>query len=616
MALSAGTRLGPYEIQSALGAGGMGEVYKARDTRLNRIVAIKVLPAQLATDSQFRDRLDLEAKAIAALTHPHICSLYDVGHQDATHFLVMEYLEGQTLAHRLNKGALPVDQALGYAIEIADALDKAHRAGIVHRDLKPGNIMLTKSGAKLLDFGLAKSTPVGAAAALSMLPTTPPGLTAQGTILGTFQYMAPEQLEGREADARTDIFAFGAVVYEMLTSKKAFEGKSQASLIAAILEREPPAMSTLCPVSPPALDRAVKRCLAKDPDDRWQSVRDLSQELKWIAESGAQTAVPAAADVGRVHLLRQAALAALALVIMAAIAGLAVWNLKPSAAMPVIRSVFSLPPGEQLTGLVQRAVALSPDGKQMVYVASRASVQQLYLRSMDSFEARPIPGTEGANAPFFSPDSQWVGFLADGKLKKASIAGGSPLTLAGVPVARYFSATWGSDDTILFSSSALMRGGLVVISAAGGTPQPLDKGVICDRSPTFLPGAKAVLFSSILGGGDSPVKTYDLKTGRQRVLVQNGLSASYAPTGHLLYAQGGTLMAVPFDLGRLEVTRAAVPVVEGVMQTSNAAQYSISDDGSLAYVPGSLQGGQSKLVWVDRKGVEEPVVALASPAYG
>src|SRR2546425_2274221 len=278
MALPTGTRLGPYEILAPLGAGGMGEVYRARDTRLDRTVAVKVLPAHLSSSPEVRARFEREARAVSSLNHPHICTLHDVGHQDGVDYLVMEHLEGETLAARLEGGPMPVSQVLRHAIEIADALDRAHRSGIVHRDLKPGNIMLTKSGAKLLDFGLAKTTPVGAAAALSMLPTTPPGLTAQGTILGTFQYMAPEQLEGREADARTDIFAFGAVVYEMLTSKKAFEGKSQASLIAAILEREPPAMSTLCPVSPPAPDRAVNGRLGKGPDDPRQSDRDLSQE--------------------------------------------------------------------------------------------------------------------------------------------------------------------------------------------------------------------------------------------------------------------------------------------------------------------------------------------------
>src|SRR5580700_8469516 len=285
MAILSGRRLGPYEILSAIGAGGMGEVYKARDTRLDRIVAIKVLPAHLADRAELRERFDREAKTIASLNHPRICTLYDTGHQDEIDFLVMEYLEGETLAQRLTKGALPIQQVLQFAIEIADALDKPHRKGITHRDLKPGNIMLTESGAKLLDFGLAKlsqqESPV-AAAPLSQLPTAKDAITAQGVILGTLQYMAPEQVEGREVDARTDIFAFGVVVYEMATGKKAFEGKSQASLMAKILETDPPPMITVAPMTPPTLDRVVKRCLVKDPDDRWQSARDLCEELHWI----------------------------------------------------------------------------------------------------------------------------------------------------------------------------------------------------------------------------------------------------------------------------------------------------------------------------------------------
>src|SRR5262247_187601 len=294
MSLGPGTRLGPYEIQSAIGAGGMGEVYKARDTRLDRTVAIKVLPSHVSDDPALRERFEREARTIAALNHPHICTLHDVGHQDGIDFLVLEHLEGQTLADRLAKGALPIDQALQLAIQIADALDKAHRVGIVHRDLKPSNIMLTKSGAKLLDFGLAKVTPTAiAASGLSMAPTGVSPVTMQGTILGTLQYMAPEQIEGQEADARTDIFAFGTVLYEMLTGRKAFEGKTQASLIASILEREPPALTPIQPLTPKALDRLVRKCLAKDPDDRWQSTSDLHDELRWIAEGLAGNAFTA-----------------------------------------------------------------------------------------------------------------------------------------------------------------------------------------------------------------------------------------------------------------------------------------------------------------------------------
>src|ERR1700682_1737140 len=332
MAILPGRRLGPYEILSAIGAGGMGEVYKARDTRLDRIVAIKVLPTHLADRSELRERFEREARTIASLNHPHICTLYDTGHQDGIDYLVMEYLEGETLAQRLQKGALPLEQVLQYAIEISDALDKAHRKGVTHRDLKPGNIMLTKSGTKLLDFGLAKLKQEVAPAnvQLSELPTATDPLTAKGAILGTLQYMAPEQLEGKEVDARTDIFAFGAVVYEMATRKRAFEGKSQASLIAAILEREPPAMSSLQPMTPPALDRVVKTCLAKEPDERCQSAKDLTDELKWIAEGGSQvTLAPTAAVKGDRVLWRQGLIVSVTgLLLVAIVTGLAIWNLK------------------------------------------------------------------------------------------------------------------------------------------------------------------------------------------------------------------------------------------------------------------------------------------------
>src|SRR6202158_233578 len=299
MPILPGKRLGPYEILSAIGAGGMGEVYKARDTRLDRIVAIKVLPAHLADRAELRERFDREAKTIASLNHPHICTLYDTGHQDNIDFLVMEYLEGETLAQRLVKGALPIQQVLQYAIEISDALDKAHRKGVTHRDLKPGNIMLTKTGTKLLDFGLAKlkQEAVPANAQLSELPTAIDPLTAEGTIVGTLQYMAPEQLEGKEVDARTEIFAFGVVVYEMATRKRAFGGESQASVISAIMSSEPAPMSSLQPMTPPALDRVVKRCLAKEPEERWQSANDLTNELEWIAEGGSQIGLAPTATV-------------------------------------------------------------------------------------------------------------------------------------------------------------------------------------------------------------------------------------------------------------------------------------------------------------------------------
>jgi eukaryotic-like serine/threonine-protein kinase len=622
MAILPGRRLGPYEILSAIGAGGMGEVYKARDTRLDRVVAIKVLPAHLADRADLRERFDREAKTIASLNHPHICTLYDTGHQDDIDFLVMEYIEGETLAQRLSKGALPLEQVLKYAIEISDALDKAHRKGITHRDLKPGNIMLTKAGTKLLDFGLAKLKQEAAPAnvPLSDLPTAKDPLTAQGTLLGTLQYMAPEQLEGKEVDARTDIFAFGAVVYEMATGKRAFEGSTQASVISAIMSADPAPMTSLQPMTPPALDRVVKRCLAKDPEERWQSPNDLTNELKWIAEGGSQAgAMPVPAGKGIGALNSRGLVLSAGIFLGAAIAGIAVWNLKPlpsPTAQLVTRLTITLPPGQQLAGFENgSAVALSPDGTHLAYVARQGNMQQLYLRALDSLEVRPVAGTEGAVGPFFSPDAQWLAFFAAGKLKKVSVSGGAALTLSDAT--NPGGASWGSQGLIAFAPTGV--GDLQEVPDAGGTPQPLthfEKGDTTHRWPEFLPSGKAVLFAAArnaINFTTSQVAVQSVGTGERRNLVQGGTQPRYAPTGHLVYAQGGSLMAVPFDPQRLTTTGAAVPVVEGALQSSvsGAAQYSFSATGSLVYVLGGVQSAQSKLVWVNRNGTEQP---LAAPA--
>jgi Tol biopolymer transport system component/predicted Ser/Thr protein kinase len=617
MAILSGKRLGPYEILSAIGAGGMGEVYRARDTRLERIVAVKILPDHLSDRAELRERFEREARTIASLNHLHICTLHDIGQQDGTDYLVMEYLEGETLAERLKKGPL-------YAIEISDALDKAHRKGITHRDLKPGNIMLTKSGTKLLDFGLAKLKQEVAPAnvQLSQLPTAHAPLTVHGTIVGTLQYMAPEQLEGKGVDARTDIFAFGVVVYEMATGKKAFDRESSASVIGAILKDNPPPISSLQPMTPPALDRVVKKCLAKEPERRWQGASDLCDELKWIAEGGSQiTLAPSAAVKGIRALGRRAPILNLgALLLGLAIAGLAVWNLKPALApppKPVSRLTITLPPGQQLAGLDSGpAVALSPDGTRLAYVALQNGTQQIYLRAMDSLEARPIPGTEGATEPFFSPDGQWVGFFAGGKLKKVSVSAGAALTLGDA--VNPSGASWGSQGVIIFASSVV--GVLQQVSDAGGAARPLTRretGEVSHRWPEFLPGGREVLFSAGTTTNtfwtNAQVAVHSVRTGERRNLVQGGMYPRFAPSGHLVYAQGGSLMAVPFDPQRLAVTGAAVPVVEDVRQstTNGHAQYSFSSTGSLVYVPGGLQGTQSRPVWVTRNGAEQP---LAAPA--
>ena len=612
MPIITGKRLGPYEILSAVGAGGMGEVYRARDTRLDRIVAIKILPDHLADRAELRDRFEREAKTISSLNHPHICTLYDVGHQDGTDFLVMEYLEGETLAARLVKGLLPLDQVLKYAIEIADALDKAHRKGITHRDLKPGNIMLTKSGAKLLDFGLAKlKQEVAPATPISQLPTMKSAITGEGTILGTLQYMAPEQVEAKEVDARTDIFAFGAVVYEMATGRKAFDGKTSASVMAKILEVDPPSMASLQPMTPSALDRVVKTSLAKEPDERWQAAGDLCRELKWIAEGGSQVT---SGPKGIRALGRRALILSFGTLLLgAAIGGIAIWNLKPfRSSQPITRTVINLPPGQQLAGLdAGPAVAVSPDGTRIAYVAAQGGTQQLYLRTMDNLEAKPVSGTQGAVAPFFSPDGQWLGFFAEGKLKKVLVSGGAVIPLGDIALGSR-GVSWGSRGTIAFASA--VAGPLQKMSEAGSTAQPLtrlEKGESSHHWPEFLPGGGAVLFAA-----GQQVAVQSVETGERRNLVQPGTYPRYAPSGHLVYAQAGTLMAVPFDPKQLRVTAStAIPVEEGVLQslTTGATQFSLSDTGTLIYVPGSVKATQRRLAWVTRNGTEE---ILAAPEHG
>jgi len=617
MALTSGTRLGPHEILSLIGAGGMGEVYKARDTRLERVVAIKVLPAHLADKPELRERFEREAKTIAGLNHPHICTLFDIGRQDGIDYLVMEYLEGETLAMRLLKGPLPLEQVLQYAIEISDALDKAHRKGVTHRDIKPGNVMLTKSGTKLLDFGLAKlkQAAIPAATPISQMPTLSHNPTIEGSLLGTVQYMAPEQVEGKvdEIDGRTDIFAFGALVYELATGQKAFQGKSTASLFAKILEHDPPPISSLQPMTPLALDRIVKKCMAKEPERRWQAASDVCDELKWIAEGGSQAAALPAVPAKSVPALgRRAVIFGLGTLLLGAvIAGLAVWTLKPTTPRPVTRTVITLPAGDRLVfgGQEQPALALSPDGSQLAYVASRGGTPQIYLRAMDSLVARPIPGTEFTNNPFFSPDGQWLGFFASGKLKKISVNGGAALTLGDAGLPR--GASWGSQGSIVFAPTGV--GVLQQVPDAGGAPQPatrLEKGETNHRWPEWLPNGRAMLFatSSNVANWTSPqIVVQSVETGERRILNQGGTQPRYTPSGHLVYAQGGSLMAVPFDPQRLEVTGTAVPVAEGVLQSTitGAVQYSFSATGTLVYVPGGVQGVQNRLVWASRNGAEQ-----------
>ena len=612
-----------YRVLEKLGAGGMGEVYRATDTRLGRDVAIKFLPATFASDPKFRERFEREARAISSLQHPNICVLHDIGHHEGTDFLVLEYLEGETLDARLRRGPLSTEQVLKYGAQIADALDKAHRHGITHRDLKPGNVMLTKTGVKLLDFGLAKpmKTPVATAAldGMTHTPTAPlqAPITAEGTLVGTFQYMSPEQLEGKEADARSDIFALGCVLHEMATGKRAFDGKTTASVVAAILASEPKPIAALHPTSPPALDRAVKTCLAKDPDDRWQSAHDLKGELEWISQATGQVETrPIRSRRWQLGMAEGVLIA----VVTALAMGMALWNRQPrSLPRPLARFALTLPPGERPPLITWPALAISPDGMQLVYAAGRGESNQLYLRAMERFEVASLEGTENATGPFFSPDSQWVGFFANGKLKKINLRGGLPLTLCDTPDNR--GGSWGPDNTIIFAPDA--TSGLMRVPASGGTPQALtspdaSKGERTHRWPEILPGGKAVVFT--IGSLDSAdyyldakIAVESLETGKREILPVEGTFARYDPAGYLLVAQRGGLFAVPFDLKRLQVTGTPVRVLDdiGMDASTGAVDYSLSRTGSLVYVPGGWSYADLVLTWVDRKGF---VQLLPAPA--
>ena len=607
MTLSAGTKLGPYEILAPIGAGGMGEVYKARDTRLERTVAVKVLPTHMSASPEVRQRFEREAKTISQLSHPHICALYDVGREGETEYLVMELLEGETLSDRLAKGPLPLESTLNYGVEIADALDKAHRQGIVHRDLKPGNVMITKSGVKLLDFGLAKAmAPARRSRSLTSLPTQL-GLTQEGTILGTFQYMAPEQLEGKDADGRTDIFAFGAVLYEMATGKKAFSGASQASLISAIMQNDPPAISSVQPMSPPALDRVVKKCLSKDPEDRWQNAADLGSELKWIGESGSQAGVPAPIALRR--RVRLGAAGTIAGVLLGAlVGGLGVrWWLSREGAReapkPAWLSIL-IPSDSTLASYGAQQLAFSPDGTRLVYAAEYGGTTRLYMRSLDSLEVMPVRDSEGAMSAFFSPDSRWLGFFAGTRLLKVPVEGGVPQRICEAAEVR--GASWGSDGTIVFSSGT---SGLLRVAASGGPSRVLlapdtEHGEVTMNWPGILPGGKTVLFTSMAGGAKAVV--FSLETGKRTDLTE-GSGARYSPTGHLVFARGGSLLAAPFDAKLLQLTGPAVAILDGLMMIPpyNSPLFGLSAVGTLAYAPGSPP--RHTLVWVDRQGKVEPV---------
>jgi hypothetical protein len=611
MSLSAGTRLGPYEILSPLGAGGMGEVYRAKDTRLERMVAVKVLPSHLSSSAETRQRFEREAKTISQLSHPHICALYDVGQEGETEYLVMEYLEGETLTDRLAKGPLPTEPLLKYGIEIADALDKAHRQGIVHRDLKPGNVMLTKSGVKLLDFGLAKAMSVPTPlSGLTALPTVAGGqnLTQAGTVLGTFQYMAPEQLEGKDADARSDIFAFGAVLYEMAAGKKAFTGGSQASLIAAILDHEPPALSQIQPMAPPALDRVVKKCLAKDPEDRWQNAADLGSELKWIAEAGSQAGTPVKVTARRKGRERLAWIGFAVATLIAVALGYGYLRRSPAPAH-TIRSAIPIPPRSSIGML-----AVSPDGGRLVFSAyDTEGKSALWVRPLDGTAAQPLPGTENATFPFWSPDSRSVGFFADKKLKRIEAAGGSVLAICDAPDGT--GGSWNGDGIILIGQSG---GPVLQVPASGGKPAPATRldGALHEtthRYPFFLPDRRHFLYLAMnLSGGPedeaNQICVGSLGSNEVKRLFRGKANPAYA-SGYLLVPRDQDLVAQLFDLASLRtngdpgtVTR-QVAIFEAFI---GFGQFSVSANGLLVYADGAPI--PTRLQWLDRSGRQVAVV--------
>jgi serine/threonine protein kinase/Tol biopolymer transport system component len=647
MAFAAGTRLGPYEILGALGAGGMGEVYKARDTRLDRPVALKVIQPAASASAEMRERFEREARAISALDHPNICILYDVAKEGDLSFLVMQYLEGETLSDRLaragkpssaptqapsspegevslatiSRGPIPFDTALTYAIEIARALDAAHRRGIVHRDLKPGNVMLTKTGTKLLDFGLAKlaaGDDTGVAGFGDDVTRTTP-LTSRGTLLGTLHYMSPEQLEGREVDARSDIHAFGALLFEMLAGRRAFEGQSQAGTITAIVGNDPPILTSLAdlrvslaPAPRRALDRLLAKCLAKDPEDRWQSAADLASELKWIKEERQRVepeaaSAPSAPPVDVSARTRERIVIALAVALGFALAAVTyLWYPRPGPPAPVVTFTIDAPEGKTLPsgpGLL----ALSPDGTKVAFTTGQGDNSQLWIRPVGSLSATLVDRVTGAWHPAWSPDGGSIAFTenrADGGLRRIDLAAGAPIELAPAASGR---VAWGRGGVILFGhENRLYR-----VAESGG-PASLAMDLDASRHensidwPMFLPDGRRYLF--VTRGRDAAKTGVFLASldSPERTFLVNVLSSVDYSNGHLFYHRDGTLMAQPFDVDQGRLTGDAFPVIEDVRHNAGngRAAFSVSESGSLVYVQGAALNAltDNRLIVLDGSG--------------
>jgi eukaryotic-like serine/threonine-protein kinase len=606
-----GSRLGHYEIISWLGGGGMGEVYRARDSRLDRVVAIKVLRPEIAGDADSRRRFEREARAVSSLNHPHICALHDVGHENGIDFLVLEHLEGESLSDRLKRGALPLEEGISIAVQIVAALDGAHRCGVIHRDLKPGNVMLTRHGAKLLDFGLARSKHV--MAVISEDPSgTPLGssaetLTVEASVLGTVPYMSPEQIEGRDVDARSDIFSAGIVIYEMITGRRPFDGSSSAAVMAAILNSEPPPMSGTHANVPRALDRLVRQCLAKNRDDRVQSAHDVGLNLRWIHES---MTLPEGADTRDARTSRRVRFewiaATVGLVALVA-AVLSMWAPRATPPQDVIR--FSIvPEGARLDEPYWSHPSISPDGRAVAYVARSEGKNGLWLRPLDEVAARPLPGTVGALAPFWSPDSRFIAFFSENSLKAVAPAGGAPRSICDIPSVAS-TGTWGSTGTIVLQiNEAPGQDGLYRVSASGGGPTRIKlrdasgNELVETSFPHFLPDGR------LLVGG----RTADEEWGGylasldsekcERIRWESPVVSrvEYASPGYLLGVGGSTLYAQRFDARAGRFRGSPVAIAEDILEYGGGARFSVSSNGVLVYGPGG--GVPSRLTWFDRSG--------------
>jgi serine/threonine protein kinase/Tol biopolymer transport system component len=605
-----GKTLAHYEIASQIGKGGMGEVYKAKDKKLGREVAIKVLPEEFARDADRVARFQREAKLLASLNHPNIGSIYGLEESNGTHFLVLELVEGETLADQIKRGPISVEESLKLALQIAEALEAAHEKGIIHRDLKPANIKITDEGkVKVLDFGLAKAFAGSQEDInLSNSPTLSDAATQKGVILGTAAYMSPEQAKGKTVDKHADIWAFGVVFFEMLTGRQVFTGETVSDTLASVLAREPE-WQRLPPNLHPRIRFLLERGLEKEPKNRYSGISDARVDIqKVLTYPGGVFGQPATSAEPPTRLRTMLPWLAATLVLTAIIVGVVVWSVRAPEARRVMRFGYTLPEDQQFFDIINPILAASPDGSQFVYSTNEG----LYLQSVDELEARLIGDTkDGPVQPFFSPDGQWIGYhsVADIQIKKIAISGGAPVSLADGTSPQ--GSSWGADNTIIYVGSE----GIMRISANGGIPELLisseDKMVF---APQMLPDRKSLLFTSGIPG-PYKIEVQSLKSGERKELFE-GDGAKYISTGHLVYALGNNIFAIPFDIGTLEVVGGSVPLIENVFRPSPlaAALWDVSDSGTLVYAPmGELS--QQSLVWVDRKGIEEPLTA-APNNYG